>query len=459
MKKILLLNPPGKSRYLRDQYCSSSAKAHYYWPAVDLLVLSGILCKKFELKVIDAIVEGLSREHVLNHIAKENFFAVVSLTSNASKDDDFKLFEEIKNRFEVRLVLNGGFLKHAPEKYLEKFLFLDAIITDFTQNGILRFLNQEEGSFAGLCFRRAGRIINYQSSIEPREFSYPMPQHKLFPLKKYSMPQSRSHPFSCVLMSRGCTFKCRFCSSSKIPFCRRVVANIIDELEGLKKMGIKEIHFSDFNFTSERGHAFLLCEEMIRKELGIGWDCLSRADCLDEEVALIMKQAGCHTIQIGVESKNEALLGLLGKPVKNDTVRRAFALCRKLQIRTIGFFIIGFPGEDEQSIKETIEFAKELDCDYASFSIFVPDFGSDIREDILKGNPELENIYDFDRTKFPVWENGILSKKRIWQLRNKAIRDFYFRPAYISKQLKMLASFRELISKARMCGSLFNKTC
>ena len=68
MKKILLLNPPGKKRYLRDQYCSSSAKADYYWPAIDLLVLSGILSRDFNIEVVDAIVQKMSAEQTIRFI-------------------------------------------------------------------------------------------------------------------------------------------------------------------------------------------------------------------------------------------------------------------------------------------------------------------------------------------------------------------------------------------------------
>ena len=96
MKKILFLNPPGSRKFLRDQYCSSAAKANYYWPAVDLLVLSGILSEHFELEVFDAIVQEIDQKTILKKISSNSYYALISLSSNASMDEDFALFEAIK---------------------------------------------------------------------------------------------------------------------------------------------------------------------------------------------------------------------------------------------------------------------------------------------------------------------------------------------------------------------------
>ncbi|MFH2138115.1 MAG: radical SAM protein [Candidatus Omnitrophota bacterium] len=453
MKKILLLNPPGKYPYLRDQYCSSAAKAGYYWPAVDLLVLSGILSPHFELKVLDAIVEKSNLGDVLDILQKDKYSAVISLASSASKDEDFELFKQIKFQLNIPVIANGGFLRLNPQGYLQNFKFLEAVITDYTQAGIVDFLNGQTVDLEGICIRGGQEV---KGSYDPQKyFSYPVPRHDLFPLEKYFTPQSKGRKFSSVLTSYGCSYNCRFCASAKIEYKLRDIPNLIQELKSLTKLGVKEIHFPDFTFTANRLHCFKVCETIIRERLNISWDCLTRSDCFDEQLLRSMKKAGCHTIQAGVETKNENVLKNMGKYISNSTVRQAFALCRKHEIETIGFFIIGLPGEDKKSIKQTIKFAKELNCDYASFSVFVPDFGSDIRQELVAANPQVEWIYDFDRTKFPVISNGFLSPKQIWSLRNKAIRDFYFRWSYVWKRLRGITNFKALINAFKIFWSLF----
>ncbi len=451
MEKILLLNPPGKRRYLRDQYCSSSAKADYYWPAVDLLVLSGVLNRDFSVKVIDAIVERYNDNDVQNIIKKDSYSALISLSSTASKDEDFELFRKIKQACELKIIVSGGFLRLAPQKYLLQYDFIDAVITDYTQDGIIGFLNGSNEKLPGLYYKNSSKIIGCDFENEESEFSLACARHELFPLRKYCLPQAKKTPFTCMIISGGCPFGCRFCSSSSIPFRKRALDNCMEELLYIKKLGIEEVHFPDFTFTADRKHALNVCLAMIKEKIGISWDCLTRVDCFDEELAVVMKKAGCHTIQFGVETKNEKILRDLAKPLSNRIVRRAFDLCKKNGIETIGFFIVGLPGEDALGVKENIKFARELDCDYASFSVFVPDFGSLARKDLIAANTPLDEVYNFDRTKFPIIGNGVLSRQEIWSLRNKSIRGFYFNFRYLTKQLKKINSW----SKLKVSGRVF----
>ncbi|MBU4305765.1 MAG: B12-binding domain-containing radical SAM protein [Candidatus Omnitrophica bacterium] len=456
MKKILLLNPPGRNRYLRDQHCSSAAKADYYWPAADLLVLSGMLHNVFEIKVIDAIVQGYGMKHVLDIIREGDFYAVIALTSSASRDEDFALFAKIKSDGGPLMIANGGFLREKPADFLERFDFLDALILDYTQKGIIDFLVQGPCTdYPGLGYRRGRRVvINNARDMSGKEFSYPMPRHELFPLRAYRTPQARRFPFTCAIISSGCPYACRFCSSAGVPFRLRNRGDVLEELIALRRAGISEIHFPDFTFTADREHAAEICRAMIKEKTNLSWDCLTRADCFDAQLAGLMKRAGCHTIQFGVESKNETVLRALAKPIKNSAVKQAFSLCKKEGIETIGFFIIGLPGEDEASMRQTIGFARELDCDYAAFSVFVPDFGSALRGRLEEANPHLKDNYSFDRTKFPVLGNEFLSRQKIWLMRNQAVREFYFRPGYVWKRLRSIGNFRRFITACKIFWSL-----
>ncbi|MBU1045210.1 MAG: radical SAM protein [Candidatus Omnitrophica bacterium] len=455
MKKILLLNPPGSRKFLRDQYCSSATKADYYWPAVDLLVLSGILSDHFELEVLDAIALNADKKTTIEKILSGSYDALISLSSSASMDEDFALFETIKAKSNIIIIINAGFSRDDPKKYLEEHDFIDAIIMDYIKLGIVDYLQAKPGPYQGLGYKSNKQIIGQDSDLEQNtSFSYPVPRHDLFALKNYYLPQARKLPFSCCLISYGCKYGCTYCSSGSIGFKLRDIDNIMLELKAIKALGISEVHFPDFTFTADMTHARKLCQAMIDQGLELSWDCLTRVDCFDMATALLLKKAGAHTIQFGIETQNEQLLKKMGKPISNEQVKRCFAICKQVGLETIGFFIIGLPGEDAKSIKKSIDFACELDCDYAAFSIYVPDHGSLLRKQLETIDPLIANIKNFDRTMYPVIDNLIVSRRVIWQLRNYALKKFYLRPSYIWRQIKKINSLEKIKSVGKISYSL-----
>jgi radical SAM superfamily enzyme YgiQ (UPF0313 family) len=128
------------------------------------------------------------------------------------------------------------------------------------------------------------------------------------------------------------------------------------------------------------------------------------------------------------------------------------------KIRVLGYFIIGLPGEDEDSIRQTIDLAKQLDIDFASFAIATPDVGTPLRREALqKGWMRAEKDV-FDSTDFPVLETETLSKEDVWKLRSQAVREFYLRPSYLLKKVRQIRSFRDVKLAVSNALSLFRKS-
>ena len=181
---------------------------------------------------------------------------------------------------------------------------------------------------------------------------------------------------------------------------------------------------------------------MVKENLNLSWVCSSRADTLDRELLSWMKKAGCHTVLIGVENGNERLLKEYSKGVTKDQLREAFSICHEMKIRTLGHFIIGLPGETVETVRKTVDFAKELDCDIASFNIAVPALGTPLREKAFQEGWLKKEEAEFNGSdSYPELETPEFSKFQAWQWRNRAIREFYFRPSYI---WKMATSSRTL---------------
>lgn len=436
MEKVLLLNPPGDKLYQRDMYCSAVSKASYYWPAIDLLILSGILGGEYAVDVIDAVAEKIPVGKCLARIRDGGYRAVVFLTGTASWKQDFAFMAGVRAPGSPHplLIGNGDILLHKAGQFMAEYPFLDAVLFDYTSPDILNYLAGRSEDIAAMAFRRGADIEMRRKDVRPMEFSYPVPHHAKFPLRRYLLAQGKRFPFTTVQMSFGCPFRCTFCVAATLGYKYRSVDNVLEELRHVAGLGIREVFFTDFTFEARRSNALELCRRMALENIDLTWTCSSRANTLDEELLAAMKRAGCHTLLIGVESGDEEILKTYSKGVSKDDVRRAFALCRRLGIRTLGHFIIGLPGETEDTVLETLRFAKELDCDFASFNIAVPALGTPLREKAVKNGWLKDTVLEFDSSaSFPVIETPEFSKEQAWRWRNRAMREFYFRPSRLWK--------------------------
>lgn len=437
-EKILLLNPPGDKLYLRDEYCSAVAKADYYWPPIDLLVLSGTLSDHYEIEVIDAIAEKLNPDKCYQRIIKNNYAAIIFLTGAASWKADLSFVSRLKGSKDLKLIGNGDVLLAKAKELMGLYPALDGILLDFSTDDIVKFLAGNHEAVKNMVFRYGGDIVDRGRDLSNREFAYPVPRHELFPLKRYLLPHGRRFPFTIAIMNFGCPFKCGFCIASTLGYKFRNVDNAMEELRHIQALGIKEVYFEDFTFEANRKNTENLCRCMIEENLDISWVCSSRVNTVDSSLLKLMKGAGCHTIMFGVESGDEGILRRYNKDITLEQIDQAFRLCKEFSIRTLAHFIIGLPGETDVTAKKTIEFAKKLDCDFAAFNTAIPAFGTRLRKESIE-NGYVSEETDMDvldsSQAFPTIGTEALSKDRVLYWRNRAIREFYFRPGYILRKL------------------------
>ncbi|HIE39600.1 MAG TPA: radical SAM protein [Anaerolineales bacterium] len=214
----------------------------------------------------------------------------------------------------------------------------------------------------------------------------PLPRHDLLPLEKYRAPLVRG-PYAFVVTSRGCPGGCRFCIKhvsygSSIRF--RSPDNILAELELLADLGVRSIHMYADLFTVSREQVVGLCERILERGLRLRWTCNSRVDFVDPEMLRLMGRAGCWMISWGIESGSEEVLRRAHKGIALDQVEQALRWAHEAGIRNWGYFIIGLPGETEETIRETIRFAKRLPLDLALFHIAAPYPGSPLFFEVVE---------------------------------------------------------------------------
>ena len=176
-----------------------------------------------------------------------------------------------------------------------------------------------------------------------------------------------------ILTSRGCAFKCVHCISNllwsrKVRF--RSSDNVVKEIEEIvNKYNIREFNILDDTFTLRKDRLMEICRKIIEKNLKIFWICFSRVNTIDEEMADIMYKAGCRKISFSSESGSQKILNLMNKSATVEMGRKAISAVRKYGIEAHASFMFGNLGETKETIRETIDFAKSLDIDNATFSL------------------------------------------------------------------------------------------
>ncbi len=295
----------------------------------------------------------------------------------------------------------------------------------------------------GLVWRDGDEIVlNVDRPFIRHLDALPIPRHDLLPVNQYRAPLVDS-PYAFVVTSRGCPAGCRFCIKhvsygNSVRF--RSPENILEEMELLVRLGVRSVHMYADLFTVSREQVVGLCELILERGLELQWTCNSRVDFVDSDMLRLMGQAGCRWISWGIESGNEEILRRVRKAIVPEQVQRALRWSREAGIRNFGYFIIGLPGETEETIQETIRFAKRLPLDLALFHIAAPHPGSPLFFEVVeqgwfRPGTQWEQV-DMDRSTVLDYPN--LSAEDLEKWAKRAFRAWSLRPGPILTYLRML---------------------
>jgi len=296
------------------------------------------------------------------------------------------------------LVAGGALPTINPEMFLVDF---DVVVQGEGEQTMLELVNQfiSGGAFdeiKGIAFKdkATGEIKRTASRplIENLD-SLPFPSRELFDNSSYKKYYNRRFGYktTAILTSRGCPFNCDFCSKPIFGSTVRTRSpiKIVDEVEAVVSLGYDRIWFADDCFTLEKSRLMEVCDKIIDRGVRVKWECLSRVDTLDLEIANKMKQAGCLRVFFGIESGNDYILKIMKKQITTKQAANAIKICKKTGIKAGAFFIVGYPGENYRTIQDTVKLASSLPLDYLSFTLPYPIPGTPLFERI-KGDLELD---------------------------------------------------------------------
>lgn len=446
----VFVNPPGPKRLYRSMVCTFHSKANYVWQPQDFINLSARIPPDHRLWHADCVQERWTTGAFLEALEGREIALLVVAVSSLTLESDLDFVREVRRRHPGSPCLlmgnvflekdfRGAGLEAADGIILNSF---DADLDEFVRTGSSTGPNIIVGS-SGL------RAVPETPPREaPREVRLGSPRHEHFLDRRYRFPFVRGLPYGTVSTQFGCAFRCAYCSWSGIPVHYREAREVLAELEGLRALGVKDIFFGDPTFGTPRDNARRLLEGMIERDLGLRWVCYTHPAIHDSESLGLMKRAGCHTVIFGIDSLDMDLLTKsYERPMTRATLENFAAACREAGIAMCGDYIIGWEATRE-SVDGMVEFAARIGLDYASFNILSPLFGSRYRRDLVRSR----SLDSRDAAWDTSGETGEASPELL-RLRDRAVRGFYFRPAYLLGRAAKLRTLGELrIQLGEMAG-------
>jgi len=423
MARAVFINPSW------DQYISKRGRRYNrYWPPLDLLSCAGTLeGHGIQCDVYDQRIEGKT------NIPVDNYDLIFVTSSPLDRwqcpNLDLDIFaKRIAGLPEDRTYVLGAHGTMNPE-YVVRTIG-KAVIREEPEIPVLRIaLGADKRTVPGLSYLEDGKVISNPTHGPTPLDELARPAYHLVDLSHYRY-ELLGENFALLETSRGCPHACSYCYLGMYPKYRlKSPQRVVEEVGNVLSISPESnIYFIDLEFAIYHRHTHAVLEALIDSGLQFRWCCQTRADSVDLEILRKMKRAGCQLIHYGVETGSQRIMDMVNKRLVIEKVRRAIQLTRKAGLDSACFFMMGFPTESEEEIRQTIAFARELNPTYASFHIATPYPGTRMYEDfqVLQNGHFIEEKYEQS-----------LPLPRLKELERTAYLQYYLRPRYLLSQLIM----------------------
>jgi anaerobic magnesium-protoporphyrin IX monomethyl ester cyclase len=412
-----------------------------------------------KVNLIDAAVSNLTDERIVDEVRRFHPDLIGITTLTPRYRIALALATKFKQELAIPILIGGSHVTALPDETMRNRCFDfavlgegEATIVDLAET-IEK--NRDLSKVKGIAYRDDGRIVMTESRpLIGNLDTIPFPERDLLPpLSEYrpSPAACKRLPQATMMTSRGCPYRCAFCDRSVFGNLARTrtARNVVDEMELLvTRFGAREIRFWDDIFNIDQRRVLDICEELLSRKLDVPWNCLARISRMNANVLKAMAKAGCWQVDYGIESGNQAILNGIMKGQTLEQVERVVKMTRRAGIAVRGFFMLGLPGEDESTMRDTIRFAKRLDLTSAVFHITTPFPGTALFE-IAKESGELRSEVNYDEYMLgfsedvPYVPKG-LTAERIKEIQRNAYWQFYFRPSFLLKRALETRSFLDV---------------
>ena len=341
-----------------------------------------------EVQVFDYIVSRYSPEKLERQLEafQPDVVGAGSVTLNFPRGAE--ILQTVKRlNPDILTVMGGPHVSFDAENTLKNYRGIDMVVMGEGEKTIAElaaagFKKSALPGIRGIAYRENGSI----RTTGPRELiedigTLPLPARHLLPLSRY---QAMGFPIS-MITSRGCPYQCIFCQGRRMVGAKirqRNVNAVVNEIQDILSYGFDRINIADDLFVSDKVKVKAVCDEINRRGLKFAWSAFARVNTVDPETLKIMKETGCDAISFGVESGNQEMLDRIKKKITLDQVRRAVTMSKDAGLHVHCSFIVGLPGETQETLNDSREFAESLDTVDYGYHLLAPFPGTTVREKV-----------------------------------------------------------------------------
>jgi radical SAM superfamily enzyme YgiQ (UPF0313 family) len=442
MKILLIYIAPGY------EFCSETktirTKSSYH-PPLGLLYIGALLEEKgHDVEIIDFHSEKNPLDSLKKSILSAEVVGISVYTQAYEESAEVaKTVKDIDPT--ISIIIGGPHCSLQPKKSLLEVPSADISVegeAEYVFLDILQALTGEKklSDINGIYFKEKDQIKSGKPQLIINDLdSLPFPARHLVDKYDYGKIKNSYYfkpRFTSIITSRGCPFRCRFCTRNTLSYRtyrKRSIESVTEELVKINS-DYNSVMIVDDNFLADKDRAHKIMDRLIEKETNIEiYIQGARVDTAERSLYEKMKKAGVKHLYFGIESGSQEVLDFYNKKTTIKQIRRAISLSREMGFVTLGTFILGAPIETEKHIEETIKFACSLPLDSAVFNIFTYKYGSDIWD------AAVENGDIKETNKYVIMADsrkglGNFSQEELAAFYRRAIARFYLRPGYIYQQ-------------------------
>lgn len=459
-KKILFINPPVDFSVFYGDGAMDLSDTKSSSPPIGILHLASMAREYgYQVDILDAHAESSTIKQILKRVAefKPQFLCLTAMTIMI--DASAQIAKVVKEYFpEIITIIGGVHVTAEPIETLRRYSQFDYAVVGEGEIVLVDFLDawnkkRSLSEVQSLVWRYGDEIkVNQRRKFFKELDDFPFPAFdlvgkNLFSHYRLSVFGTKKFRSVGLVTSRGCTGKCEFCDLGVVGRGYRFMSAdyLIQHLKELnEKYQVNDLLFYDDMFTGNRKRLEDFCNAMIAAGNPFSWSCCSRTDFIQYlDILELMRDAGCHTLEFGVESGCQRILDSMRKNVTKERIAEVIDRATKAGIKTKANFIIGHLGETHDSIEETIKFAKSLNVNYVQHTHMVALPGSGMYEHANKFatfDPDWAKCNTFRINLIP---NGLTEKDLVWYSK-KFWRSFYMRPHIALQEFKKIKTGEDL---------------
>jgi radical SAM superfamily enzyme YgiQ (UPF0313 family) len=449
-QRTLLVNPPlvNGVAFTRQGRCQEREEVlGTTKPPYTLAVIASLLrTAGCDVRLVDLTAMRQTAKDLIAQLDAQGYAPTLILfpSTTPTLAADVAAMAELKARYGAPIFCFGPHASTTPQQSMLRAPAVDGMFVGEPEDAAVQLARLESAddvsTIASLTWRRGGTIFPNTAHGSYGGFpSMPYPAWDLVPMKSYSLPLV-NRPYVIVETSRGCPYSCDFCVApihQGHKFRERSAKALVDEIErGYRELGIDFFYLWGDTVTLNVKSFTAFCDELIARKLPVQWFGNARADNLtDPAFVHRLRKAGCWMLALGIETESEDIRKNMVKRLERQKIQTAFRNMRDAGIKSFAFFIFGYPGETPETMEHTVDYAIELDPDFANFYPAVPYPGTALYAKAVQEGWLVEEDWSRMEYSFYLMAGHGLDERIVFDAINRAKRRFFLRPSYVARRM------------------------